>query len=120
MSVYAITNNDFALYQYLIKEPILSSIFYFKESSPLCDLIESYLEDKEVNCLEELNKLRSKFEIFIELHLNEYHDIKVKQNTHFFGKALKAYYDNTMNIFFASINILVRNFPECCSRYRTL
>lgn len=103
---YAITNNNFVLFQYLIKNPVFLNVFNQRQFGIIFTLLEEYIKGKEFGSSENLAKLRSKFEHFKELHLNEYQDPGVRNNFAFIEKVLKGYFNSSLNIFFALSSIL--------------
>ena len=103
---YSSTINNINLFQYFLKNPVIQNIFYYSEFGTICVQLDDYLQVKELDSKEYLAKLRAKFEIFRELHLNEYQDQNVKNNFNFIDRMLKNFYTSSLNLFYASIPIL--------------
>ena len=109
---YAVSANSFNLYQYFIKNPLSQNIFKYREFGDICQLLEDFLEGKELQANENLVRIRKKFEVFKELHLNEYQDPGVKNSFAFFEKILKNYFTSSLNLFLSSISLLWIKFND--------
>lgn len=109
---YSVHNNNFVLFQFFIKNPIFLNIFNYRQFAIIYNLLEEFLKGKEFGCNENLAKLRKKFEVFKELHLNEYQDPDVLGNFAFIEKLLKVYFNSSLNFFFALSSILWLRFND--------
>ncbi|MBA4318265.1 MAG: hypothetical protein C0412_07675 [Flavobacterium sp.] len=109
---FAINSNNFSLFQHFIKSPVFLNVFNYREFAIIYTLLEDYILGKEFGSNENLSKLRKKFEIFKELHLNEYQDPNVKNNFAFIEKILKGYFNSSLNFFFALSFILWSRFND--------
>lgn len=108
----SVANNNFTLFQYFLKNPVIVNIFTNKEFGKICYLFEDFLQVKELDSNELMAKIREKYEVFRELHLNEYQDQNVINNFNFIEKVLKNLFTCPLNLFLASVPILWGKFNE--------
>ncbi len=109
---YSINCNNFSLFQYFIKNPVILNIFNYRQMAVIYALLEDYFRGKEFGSNENLTKLRKKFEVFKELHLNDYQDPNVRSNFAFIEKVLKGYFNSSLNLFLALSFILWSRFND--------
>jgi hypothetical protein len=109
---YALTNNNFNLFQYFVKNPVSQYIFRYKDFAPICTQLDEYLQGKELGSSDNLIKIRKKFESFKGLHLGEYQEHNIKTNIAFIEKIIKTYFTSPLNLFLASVELLWIKFNE--------
>jgi|GEM_PF-1711650 len=109
---YAISINNIQLFQFFLKNTVFEYTFQYPQFGLICNQLEDYLQVKELDVQTYLSKLRQKFEVFRELHLNEYQEVNVRNNFNFIEKILKNFFTCQLNIFLASVPILWGKFNE--------
>jgi gas vesicle protein len=109
---FAAANNNFTLFQYFLKNPVIVNIFPNKEFGKICYFFEDFLQVKELDSNILLTKMREKYEVFRELHLSEYQEQNVINNFNFIEKMLKNLFTCPLNLFLASAPVLWAKFNE--------
>ncbi len=107
---YAMGENNIVLFQYFMKNPIFLNIFNYREFAGITAMLDEYLQGKELDSGILIQKLRKKFEIFTELHLNEYQGNEVKTSMAFFDKLIKGFFTSQLSFFLASLPSLMAKF----------
>ncbi len=101
---YAVESNDIALFDHLLKNSVMSNLFYYPEFSLSYDIISDFLKDVKLDNASDINSLKQKINTFKTFNLTEYYNEKVVKDFSFFDKIIQNYPANNNVLFSGGMN----------------